>query len=186
MGEAMRPPFSAPSKRPGPSAGTGKPKFMDHVSKNALLATCASPYADKTTSYDTLLDSEDAIGLFKFIIEAADLVSGGLAAGSITGFRIRGRPSDGTEKFKNFQAGLKATSLSEPDETDAAFSAHDSDQFTTSGDLTLNNEDSWTELTLNAPFIWDGSKNIEIALFHATGGDGTQKTASYSYANTGL
>merc|ERR1711865_563362 len=81
--EAMRPPFSAPSKRPGPSVGTGKPKFMDHVSKNALLATCASPYADKTLSADATLNSDDAMGLFKFIIEANDLTKGGLAAGSI-------------------------------------------------------------------------------------------------------
>merc|ERR1711865_511861 len=192
--EAMRPPFSAPSKRPvapskrrpSPSVGTGKPKFMDHVSKNALLATCASPYADKTLSYDAALDSNDAMGLFKFIIEETDLTKGGLAAGSITGFRIRGRPSDGTETFKNFQAGLKAVTANEPDEMPAAFSAHDSDQFTTSATLTLNNEDSWTELTLSSPFSWDGSKNIEIALFHATDGDGTQKTASYSYQNTGI
>merc|ERR1711865_311790 len=195
--EAMRPPFSAPSKRPvapskrrpSPWVGTGKPKFMDHVSKNALLATCANPFpnAPAYKGYTEQWDSGDAMGLFKFIIEAADLVTGGLAAGSITGFRLRGYPSDGTETFKNFQAGLKATSLSEPDEADMAFSAHDSDQFTTSGELTLNNKDSWTELTLTSPFIWDGSKNIEIALFHATGGTGSQKTATGgTYYNNGL
>ena len=72
--EAMRPPFVAPSKRPGPSVGTGKPKFMDHVSKNALLATCASPWADKTLSYnEAALDSDDAMGLMKFVINAQAL-----------------------------------------------------------------------------------------------------------------
>merc|ERR1711865_879973 len=192
--EAMRPPFSAPSKRPvapskrrpSPWVGTGKPKFMDHVSKNALLATCANPFpnAPAYKGYTEQWDSGDAMGLFKFIIEAADLVTGGLAAGSITGFRLRGYPSDGTETFKNVQAGLKSVSISVPDGN--TFSDHDSDQFTASGDMILNNENSWTELTLTSPFIWDGTSNIEIALFHATDGDGTGQTATSSYSNNGL
>jgi hypothetical protein len=60
------------------------------------------------------------------------------------------------------------------------FISRDADKFASPGAFTLNNKDSWSELTLATSFIWDGSSNIEVSLFHGTDGPST-----YSYT-TGL
>jgi hypothetical protein len=119
--EAMRSPFMAPSKPPSPSAALSrKPAFMEHnaaaLKTVGLLAACPAPWKDATTSSDTSpLDSEDAMGLSKWIITAAELTASGLSTSSaITKFKIRGRLSTATQSFTNFEAGLKRVTYTTP------------------------------------------------------------------------
>lgn len=119
--EAMRAPFMAPSKPPSPSAALfRKPAFMEHnaaaLKTVGLLAACPAPWKDETTgSANSPLNSEDAMGLSKWIITAAELTASGLSTSSaITKFKIRGRLSTATQSFTNFEAGLKRVTYTTP------------------------------------------------------------------------
>ena len=211
--EAMKPPFLGHFKtaaviKPKPTAAIKpKPKFIDHINRIKsktveLLAACPAPWKDETSQYTTApLDSEDAMGLSKWIITAAELTASGLSTSSaITKFKIRGHPLTATQSFTNFEAGLKAVTYLTPGcggnaagdtasggcgstATDTAltqtqFTSRDADQYATPGAFTLNNRDSWSELTLTTAFTWDGSSNIEVSLFHGTNGPSTYSTTT--------
>ena len=116
--EAMKPPFLGHFKTA--AAIKPKPKFIDHINRIKsktveLLAACPAPWRDETESYFSSLDSEDAMGLSKWIITAAELTASGLSTSSaITKFKIRGRLSTATQSFTNFEAGLKRVTYTTP------------------------------------------------------------------------
>ena len=150
----------APSKPPSPSAALfRKPAFMEHnaaaLKTVGLLAACPAPWKDETTgSANSPLNSEDAMGLSKWIITAAELTASGLSTSSaITKFKIRGRLSTATQSFTNFEAGLKRVTYTTPGcggignaagdcgsssmPSAAQFISRDADKFASPGAFTL-------------------------------------------------